>query len=236
MKERIYLVDRRYFDEVNWVLGQGRTLLPSVCHPTLPEETAFHPDMALCPVAPGKVVCAPEVFEAYCELLAPFRLEILCGETPLTSDYPGDIAYNVLITEYCAFSRTDCTDKVVKKCLKEQKKPLIFVPQGYSRCSALAFGNSVITADPTLCRAGKDADLAVLSISPGHIRLPGYDYGFIGGASGLLEEKTVCFFGDLNAHPDGEKIRRFIEMQGFSFLDIPGKPLTDIGTILCIEL
>ncbi|MBQ9914734.1 MAG: hypothetical protein IJO50_01185 [Clostridia bacterium] len=236
MKNRIYLVDGRYFDVVNQAFGRGRIFLPTVCHPALPEETAFHPDMALCPVAPGQVVCAPELFETYRELLAPFGIAVLCGETALGGDYPGDIAYNVLITEYCAFSRADCTDKVLKKCLKEQKKPLISVSQGYARCSTLSFGTSMITADPTLCGAGKEAGLTVLSISPGHILLPGYDYGFIGGASGLLDGKTICFFGGLDTHPEGVTIRKFIENQGFSVMDIPGKPLTDIGTVLCIEL
>ena len=236
MKDRVYLVDGRYFEQASRAFGKRRVFLPSVCCPSLPETTAYHPDMALCPVAPGKVVCAPEVYEAYRELLAPFGVTVLSGETRLRSDYPGDVAYNVLITEKCAFSRTDCTDSVVKKCLTEQGKTLISVAQGYACCSSRSFGNCLITADPSLLRGGEKAGLSVLPISAGHILLPGYDYGFIGGASGILESETVCFFGDLNTHPDGEKIRTFIEVRGFSVLDVPGMPLTDIGTVLCIEL
>ena len=41
----------------------------------------------------------------------------------------------------------------------------------------------------------------VLLISSGDIKLEGYDYGLIGGASGKISDNTVVFFGNAEMHP-----------------------------------
>jgi hypothetical protein len=73
----------------------------------------------------------------------------------------------------------------------------------------------------------------VLMITPGHILLPGYDTGFIGGASGRIGD-TVIFNGDLSAHPDSDRIIRFIEDRGLKVRWFPEWPLKDIGSIISI--
>lgn len=236
MRDCVYIADARYYEEIRAVFGKVRTILPSVRHPKLCEPVCFHPDMALYPLFCGVAVCAPEVFDEYKNILSPFGIRLVQGKTKLNGRYPQDVAYNVLDTKKAIFSLVEKTDPTILELAREQNKTCVRVAQGYARCSTLAFGQAVISADPSVLKAAKDNGLSVLPIRPGHVILPGYDYGFIGGASGVFENNEVAFFGDLCLHPDGEAIRHFIHEQGFSVLEVLDWPLTDVGTILRIDL
>ena len=108
----------------------------------------------------------------------------------------------------------------------------IDVPQGYARCSCLPVDEtSIITADRGIIGPCRAAGLSVLEVTPGHVLLPGYTYGFIGGCGGRVGD-TIVFHGSLNQHPDGDAIRRFIEERGLACVDFPEFPLTDIGSII----
>ncbi len=232
MQNNVYVVDCRYAEIIEKAFGDAGVFLPSVPCFSLQEPVSCHPDMTLYPAGDGHVVCAPSVFAEYSALLSPFGRTLVQGKAPLSKDYPQDVAYNVLNVGLYAFARWDCVDTVLQSTVKERGIRLVTVAQGYSRCSALTVGNGVITADASIAKAVEEAGFSVLKIRPGHISLPGYAYGFIGGASGMLNEKTVAVFGDLDFHPDGEAIRRFIFRQGFALREMKGAPLTDVGTIL----
>lgn len=236
MADKIYIADKRYYKEINEAFGAGRIILPSVSCAGLAEPVSCHPDMALYPAGRGIVVCAPQVYEDYAQILSPFGVRLVQGKTVLTGDYPGDIAYNVLNANLYALALWEKTDEQIRAALACGGTRPIRVAQGYARCSSVSFGNALITADPSIRAAAQQVGLAVLAISSGGVLLPGYSYGFIGGASGLLDDRTVAFFGSLDMHPDGEAMKAFIQKHGFSVLDIPNRPLFDVGTILSIEL
>ncbi len=236
MQDRIYIVDNRYYDVFCHTLGEGLSVLPSVTCKALDEPVSAHPDMVLFSAEKGTTICAEEVYEEYHKMLSPFGIKLVQGESTLMRDYPKDIAYNVLNTPRGAFAKFDSTDKQIIDLLDRLNAPRISVRQGYARCATVCFGDALISADTTIIEAGKKAGLSVLSVCPGYVSLPGYDYGFLGGASGILGRDTVAFFGDLSLHPDGEKIRNFITENGFFTKEVIGQSLTDIGTIFCIEL
>lgn len=236
MPDRIYIVDNRYYDTFCKTLGKGLTVLPSVTCKALDEPVSAHPDMVLFSVEKGSLICAEEVYDDYKKMLSPFGIKLVQGAAVLSRDYPKDIAYNVLHTSCGAFAKFDSTDKQIIDLLDRLKISKTSVRQGYARCSTVSFGDALISADPGIIEAGKNAGLSTLFITPGNVLLPGYDYGFLGGASGMLSGDTVAFFGDLSLHPDGKKIRDFITEKGFFIKEVLGQPLTDIGTIFCIEL
>lgn len=72
--------------------------------------------------------------------------------------------------------------------------------------------------------------LNVLLVSPKQVILDGFPHGFLGGASGRLEN-TIIFNGDITKHTDYERIKAFIEEAGLEikYFDYP---LTDIGSII----
>ncbi len=236
MPDRIYIVENRYYDAFCSSLGKGFTVLPSVTCKSLDAPVSAHPDMVLFTAEKGVVICAKEVYEDYHKMLSPFGVKLVQGTATLGCDYPHDVAYNVLNTSAGAYARFDYTDKQIISHLDAKKIPKISVRQGYARCACVALPGALITADPTLLKAGKKAGLDLLSVTPGFVVLPGYDYGFLGGASGILGDDTVAFFGDLSTHPDGDRIHNFIAKHGFAVKEVPHQPLTDIGTIFCIEL
>lgn len=62
---------------------------------------------------------------------------------------------------------------------------IVNINQGYARCSTLILNNrTAVTADISVKNALEKDGAKVLLISSGDIKLEGYDYGFIGGASG----------------------------------------------------
>ena len=105
----------------------------------------------------------------------------------------------------------------------------IFVKQGYTRCSVCKINeNAIITADKTIADAASSHGVDVLTISPGHVTLDGYDYGFIGGASFTYRDK-IFFFGRIEDHPDHLKMRDFAEKHSAKLISLSDLPLCDIG-------
>lgn len=144
--------------------------------------------------------------------------------------YPYDIGLNVLLNGSYAFGNAHYISDNVKNILEKYSIELLHVRQGYSACSSLSFGNCIITADKGIADSAEERSIDVLRITPGHIRLEGYSYGFIGGASGVHED-CVYFSGNIERHPDGKKIRRFVESSGFECISLYDGDLSDIGGI-----
>lgn len=110
----------------------------------------------------------------------------------------------------------------------------ILVRQGYARCAVSVVNeHSIITADASVSRAAKKAGMDVLDITPGHVVLDGYDTGFIGGASFLIDDKML-FTGTLDKHPDKERIAAFLAKHGKTPVYLTDAPVFDIGGAILV--
>lgn len=217
------IIDKRYL-KIAQEHFTGEKIIPSFCSDKIQEPVGAHPDMSLTQII-DVFVCSPDSFQYYKGFLGN---RVICGKTNLSSHYPYDIAYNVLIYKDFAFCKAENTDAVVKEELAKRNIKIININQGYAKCSAAVCNEGIITADESIYRTAESCGINVLKITPGHVRLLGYDYGFIGGASGVVNGR-LTFFGDIRQHPDYLKICDFCE-----FDYIPDFPLTDIGTIFSI--
>ena len=75
----------------------------------------------------------------------------------------------------------------------------------------------------------------MLLISSGDIKLEGYDYGFIGGASGKISDNTVVFFGNAEMHPYYSSIKELCSRNKIAIKILcKNMPLTDVGSIVRI--
>lgn len=150
--------------------------------------------------------------------------------------YPENILLNCLFLNNTLYGKLKYIDNTVLDHCKENGIKTVNVNQGYTRCSSLQTGeNAVITADKSIQKALKENGAEVLLISPGHIELKGYDYGFIGGA-GFYDDNTVCFFGNIKNHPDYDKIREFINEYNSEIKIIcQDMPITDIGGAVIVK-
>ena len=186
---------------------------------------ADHSDMLLYRRRDGALVTWGEYCRQNRSLFDGLGCGLMLEANPPSAAYPNDVALNALRMGDCLFGRLDALSPLVQDdCCRG-----IAVKQGYARCSVLAPDDChAITADPSLASALERDGREVVRISAGHILLPGYDCGFIGGASAVWG-KQVLFFGRLNGHPDRKIIVEALEGWGFSWLELGDFPLTDLG-------
>lgn len=212
---KIYISRRAHPALTEWLRNAGHTLIFCGQEPALSVDPAIydHPDLLHCSLGPG--------------------LAVFHGDPDRPGPrYPADAIYNACGTGSYFIHKLKCTDPQLLDFAKSAGLTLIDVPQGYTRCSCLPVdANSIITADQGILRSCRRAGLQALEAGPGFVRLPGYPYGFLGGAAGRVGD-AVLFHGNLSAHPDGIRIRAFIEARGLQCVDFADFPLTDIGSII----
>ena len=152
----------------------------------------------------------------------------------IKSPYPNDCLLNFAdIGDYIICNKSILTEDIAEIL---PDKPIIDVKQGYSKCSVcICSRNTIITDDKSVFNAVSRYDnIKSLLIEKGTVRINKYDYGFIGGCSGLIDKNTLLFNGDLLFHSDFDKIKKFLYDNGINYIDIKGKPLIDIGSIIPI--
>ena len=141
--------------------------------------------------------------------------------------YPDDVKLCACWTGKHTFINTGTISETILPYLTES---LIEVTQGYTKCSICVIKeNAIITSDKMICRKAIQNGLDALLIKPGCIELEGYDYGFIGGASFMIDHYTLAFTGKLHGHPDKDRIIEFITQQGLRCVYLTDEPIFDIG-------
>ncbi len=202
----------------------GIRIIPLPAFDRLPAPVADHPDMLVYRDTSGDLT----VYEGYYAQSRPLFDALPYGirtiPDPKSPAYPDDVTLNCLNIRARLIGRCDAAHPLLTADLT----PLP-VKQGYTRCSTCMVGSSAaITADNGIADALASIGIHVLRIRAGHIRLPGYDCGFIGGATVELENR-IGFFGDLSAHPDGEAMAAFIRQNGLEPVALCRGSLTDFG-------
>jgi len=195
-------------------------------HPKLTGPVKGHPDMML--FSRGKKVIYEPHLEKIAVLLRDNGYVCVKGEAIKSSAYPKDIIYDA-----CSLGRSIIRyDGKIEKHIENLKAKFIKVKQGYTKCSIVPVDDkSIISSDKSIKDIwGKNA----LLVKAGHIKLPGYKTGFIGGASGVHKDR-VFFIGSLKNHPDGQLIREFIERRGKKVIELYDGPFYDAGSILFFE-
>ncbi len=156
----------------------------------------------------------------------------LINEVPNNS-YPGDCLLNCFVLKNILVSGKDCSHSVVEYA-HQNSIEIRTVNQGYAKCStAIVSSDAIITADKTIAKALEN-DCYILIIKPGSIQLPGYNYGFIGGACGKLSENTMAFCGNPYRHSDGKQIVSFIESNNCEAVSLCNGALIDFGGFIPI--
>ena len=196
----------------------------------LDEPLNTHPDIQIHFLSKELAVCPPELFNYYRELL-PSGTELIKGRS-LGRTYPSHTAYNVArVGKYVICNSTFTEPKITETYTKMGYK-IINVRQGYAKCNLCPINESaVITEDRGIARALSDCGLDVLRIDAGGVRLKGFDYGFIGGASGKVGEKLL-FSGKIENHPQFDDILNFLNKYGIIYLSLGNNSLCDYGSIL----
>lgn len=156
-----------------------------------------------------------------------------------SGDYPNNILLNAQIVGKTVIGKINSLDIKLVDYLKKNDFSIVNVNQGYTACSCVKVdNNSIITADNSIYNALTNTNIDVLKIEEGNIVLHGAEdrtHGFIGGASTLIDENNLLFFGDIKKHPDYNRIKSFCESKNVSIHSINNIPLTDIGGAILLN-
>jgi hypothetical protein len=193
-------------------------------------SVASHPDIYLCNLG-NELVMAKEQLPFIEEQLGP-DFNYYPGATPLGYKYPHNVKYNAVRLGHFFIHNFKLTDPFLLSLAEEKGLRLIPVKQGYTKCNLVVVDEqSVITSDLGLKKALEPYGIKVLTVSQGHVKLTGFDYGFLGGASGRVG-REIIFHGNLAMHPDYGVIKEFIEGRSLTIKYFKEFPLEDIGSII----
>ena len=184
--------------------------------PSLPQAIASHPDLFLCKLG-----------------IEPASRVYVGDHGKPKSPYPNDAIYNAACTGKYFIHNLSVTDPGLRKEADLLGMIPVHVKQGYTKCNIVILDKTnLITSDKGIYQSLCDhKDINSLLIEPGHVALPGFSTGFIGGASGRVGNQVI-FHGALSEHPDFQKIITFIESVGLNPVWFKEFPLTDIGSMI----
>ena len=151
----------------------------------------------------------------------------------LSPGYKTECGLNMVVTDDMILHNPKTG---VDICLSQKNKHIVYTRQGYTKCSTIVIGNNnFITEDESIFYALQKSGKNCLLIQKGYVKLKGYNYGFIGGASVYLEkENLLLFFGNITKHCNYYDIINFCSDIGVKIDFISEIELTDIGGAICL--
>lgn len=193
----------------------------------LPLPVQGHPDLLVFPLE-GTLY----TYEGYWLENRGLFEKLGCPVIPLalpTGNYPLDLWFDGLPLCGRLLGRRGS----LPEALTEKLVPL-YIRQGYARCSTLSLGaEGVISADRSILKAAEELGVSCVRTEPAEILLPGYNQGFLGGASALVGCE-VLFFGELSTHPQAEEISSFLFDRNYRIHSLfPGR-LVDRGGLVVV--
>jgi len=225
------LIDPRLSDKAVKKLKQLEIEpIPVPCTHLVDTPISGHPDIQVF-LHRGKAFIHPDISIDFYRKLNRY-CDIRICTTHLSETYPHDVAYNISVAGIHAFHKKNATDPIIKEYLLNNLISINEVKQGYSGCSTLVVNEqSIITSDKSINLTAETIGLDSLLISPGYFILPGYKYGFIGGASGRFIN-NILFTGSIDHHPDRNKIFNFIGARGLDIIFLSDAPAVDTGSLM----
>ena len=190
-----------------------------------------HPDILVHPLPSGDLVVDRDNFGYYEEIIGDKK--IIPSHSSLTGKYPGDIHLNAFAFKKIFIHNLKRTDQVILDYYKNRGYELVNIKQGYAKCSCLVTEDFVITSDGGIYESLRDF-IPIYKIDHGQIKLQNFNYGFIGGATGVLGKK-IFFTGDLSHHSSYEEILKIINEYDYEIEILSKDPIEDYGTIFFIK-
>ncbi|MDO4662361.1 MAG: hypothetical protein Q4B36_04475 [Tissierellia bacterium] len=198
-------------------------------NPNLMEGISDHPDLSVFKRSDGKIVVDKNLYGYYSENLKGF--DIIKGDS-VSKKYPLDAIYNI-VEGRDFYIHNNYTEKSIEKYLNDNKKKHLFVKQGYTSCSILKFPHDIFfTSDYGIYKSLKDK-IKIYLLPKEEIFLKGFDNGFIGGTSGIIDDNCVIFTGDIRKLNSYDIIKKVSYDNNIKLL-YPNTQLVDLGCIMNI--
>ena len=189
-----------------------------------------HPDILVHPLPSGEIVVDRDNFEYYKKIFPDKK--ILPSHSILSKEYPKDVPQNAFTFKNYFIHKLKFTDKVLLDYYKNSGYEMIDIKQGYGKCSSLVTEDFIITSDGGIYESLRDF-IPIYKIKHGEIRLQNFNYGFIGGATGVLGKK-IFFTGDFSHHSSHEEILKIIKKYNYEIEILSKDQIEDFGSIYFI--
>ncbi len=192
-----------------------------------------HVDLSLVHLGGNKLLASKNILgnELFVNILTNRGVELIVSTEEQGCKYPADSRLNVCILGNYLIENEKYADKLMASQRPDLK--IINVKQGYTKCSiCVVDSKSIITSDKAIAEKAGEAGLNVLLIQAGHVWLPGYDTGFIGGAAFKTAANGLAFTGRIEGHPDKEKILEFLNDRNVEPIFLTDEPIFDIGSAI----
>ena len=187
----------------------------------------YHADLSMIHVMGIIVGCSSNISGSKLEaFLKDAGFLIVEPESQPGHSYPEDAVLNIsMLGNHLIYNEKTASKRIIGLFDGKPEYTHVKVKQGYAGCSICRIdNNSLITADRGIYTSAVQNGIDALLISEGFISLPGFNYGFIGGASIKISEHKIAFTGLLDSHPDKNRIEDFIRAH-----DIEIEYLTDMN-------
>lgn len=196
-------------------------------NPYIDPRLAGHADLSVIRLD-KKIIVSHHIMEnsSYVNFLTSRGYEVLPAHVAQGKKYPEDSSLCACVTGKRLIHNLHCTDPAILDIFQGEK---IHVRQSYTRCSCCVVdADSLISSDCGIEKAAYRHNMEFLKVNAGGIVLDGFDYGFIGGASIVLDD-TVLFTGILSDEQDMRCVESFVRDRGKQVVYLSHGCAFDIG-------
>lgn len=231
--KKLVVSNRLSQSSVSWFEEKGVSLIFAPLLPKADSRLCHHVDLGICHADKNVLVVCPSVYHFFVDR----GIEIIKGSSEPLTDHPADAPYNVCIIKDCALHNFKHTDPVLLDFLSTRYE-LADVKQAYTKCAVSVINEGfVITQDVGIAKALEKRGIEALLIEESKIRLDGYEYGFIGGASLMGSRNIWIVNGSLQKLDSWYNITRELEKRKIEIKCTNDEVPVDVGSfiVLCEE-
>ena len=207
------IIGERYRSRLEAALAELDIEVMWLCdNPYIDPRLAGHADLSLIRLD-KKIIASRYIIgnDTYVDFLTKRGYDILPARAAQGKRYPEDCSLCACAAGNSLIHNLHYTDPAILDFFQGGK---IHVSQGYAKCSCCVVDDeSLISADNGIEQAVGGHNIELLKINAGGIVLDGFYYGFIGGASIVLDD-AVLFTGRLTDERDRHRVEAFVRSRG----------------------
>jgi hypothetical protein len=228
----IAIVDKRIPLEAKVALQKRFLLFELESKDIVYPAISGHPDIFIYS-SDGTVVIAPNSPQSLILFFERNSIPFIFGEKEVGFFHPETSHFNAISTSNYLIHNSNFTDTTIKKI--SGQKEWINVQQSYTRCNVISLKNDVfITSDKGIYTTLTKKNISTFLLTPKSIVLEGFEYGFIGGCAGVLNQE-IYFIGNLDYYVEGVRLRKIIKQQKYQLIELYDGPLFDGGGIIFVK-
>lgn len=190
-----------------------------------------HPDIFIYQDT-NELIIAPNSPKILFDFFHSQNIRYKMGTTPIGTTSSDSVLYNCLSSEKYFFHKRNHTDERIIQAVKNKTK--VFLPQAYTRCSMINIdANNYVTSDKGIEKILINKGFNTFYFSPDKIQIQDHKNGFIGGTSGMYNDK-IFFLGNILFHNDGEQLQKFLNNLNVEIVNLNDDYLYDGGSIIFV--